>query len=129
MKIAIPSYGKDLNSRVFEHFGRAPYYIIVEIDPEKKEIISVSALENPLIEEHMPEQIPALLAENKINVLIAMGVGRRARSFFEEYGISVITGAEGLIKDIIDKYLKGELRSIPYEPKEKWHERKERRYG
>ncbi len=118
MRVAIPSYECDLNSNVFEHFGRAPCYIIIDI--ENGEIRSVNYIENPNIEEHSPGEIPRLLHENNVDVLIARGVGRRAIFFFSELGINVITGATGRIKDIIEKFIRGELYSTPYEPREKW---------
>ncbi|MGQ4892863.1 MAG: NifB/NifX family molybdenum-iron cluster-binding protein [Candidatus Njordarchaeia archaeon] len=120
MRIAVPSDGDNLDAQVFEHFGRAPYYIIVDI--EDSEIKSVKAVPNPSVETHNPGDLPLMLADEKVDVLIARGVGRRALAYFQELGIDVITGAYGKIRDIVEKFVRGELSSTPYQPKEKWGE-------
>ncbi len=119
-RIAIPSDGEGLDSSIFEHFGRAPYYLLVDI--ENNGIVSVKALRNPLIE-HGPGDIPRLLHENKVSVVICRGIGRRAREYFRMYGIEIITGANGRIRDIVEAYIKGELKSIDYTPKTRWKQR------
>mgnify|MGYP000492273115 CR=1 FL=1 len=120
MRIAIPSDGDNLDSFIFEHFGRAPFYIIVDI--EKDRIVSYKAIRNPSYERHMPGEIPSLLANNNVDILIVRGIGPRAIIFFNQYGIKVIRGAEGRIREIIEKFLRNELEDIPYRPERKWHE-------
>jgi len=97
-----------------------PNYLLIDIENNK--IIGVKALKNPLIE-HEPGDILRLLHENKVSVVICRGIGRRAREYFRMYGIEVITGANGKIRDIVEAYIKGELKSIDYTPKTKWKQR------
>jgi len=118
MRIAIPANGNSLDAYVYEHFGRAPYYIIIDVD--NNEIKNVEVIQNPAIHEHAPGQIPSLLASKGVNILIARGVGPRAQMFFQQLGIQVITGAFGRIREVIDAFLRGELKSMPYEPMTKW---------
>lgn len=120
LKIAIPCTGNSVEAEVFEHFGRAPYYCILTVD--ENEIRDIEFYKNPAIEEHAPGDIPSFLHSKGVNVLIAMGVGRRAIYYFNELGIEVITGASGKIIDVVKRYIKGELESVPYEPSRKWHE-------
>ena len=119
-RIAVPADGESLDSNVFEHFGRAPYYVLIDIENDK--ITDVRAIRNPLIE-HKPGDIPGLLQKNNVSVVICRGVGRRAREYFRAYSIEVITGASGKIRDIVEAYIKGELRSIDYTPKTKWKQK------
>jgi len=121
MRIAIPSNdNKGLEGYIGEHFGRVAYYVFVDIKDNK--IINVEVEENPSAMSHAAGQIPQYLKSRGVDVVIAMGMGFRARQWFEQLGIKVITGAQGKIKDIIDDYLKGKLKSVPYEPKHRFHE-------
>ena len=103
---------------MFEHFGRAPYYAIVSI--EGNNVLETKFIENPSIESHEPGAIPQLLYENGVNVIIVLAMGRRARFFFEQFGIQVITGVGGKLSEVINAYIQGTLESRPYEPREKW---------
>jgi len=100
-----------LEAEVSMHFGRCPYYVIVEekngeIDP----LIRVIA--NPYFSSHgEPGQIPSFLKEQGIEVIIAGGMGPRAVGFFNQYGIKVVTGATGKVKEAVDDFLEGELES------------------
>ena len=120
MRIAIPSNDdKGLEGYIGEHFGRSSYYVFIDVKNDK--IVNVE-VEKTYLMEHTPGQVPQYLKEKGANVIIAMGMGPRAREWFKQLGIKVITGAQGKIRDVVDAYLKGELRSIPYEPKYKFHE-------
>ena len=121
MKIAIPVDRNDDDANVFEHFGRAPYYCIVTIG-NNNEIESIEFYQNPAVDEHEPGDLPSFLASKKVNVLIAMGIGRRAMYYFDQLGIRVITGAGGRVTDVVKKFLEGKLESTPYEPEHKWHD-------
>jgi len=120
MRIAVPVDRKDINANIFEHFGRAPYYCIITI--ENREVKNIEFYPNPAIEDHAPGDVPSFLASKKVDTLITMGIGRRAKYFFDQLNITVITGASGKVTEIIKKFLEGELKSIPYEPERKWHD-------
>ncbi len=120
MKVAIPASGNDNNAEVFEHFGRAPFYCIATI--ENNEIKSIEFLPNPAIESHAPGEIPSYLASRGVDTLICLGLGGRARYFFNELGINVITGVRGRIREVLEKYLRGEIKSVDYTPSRKWHD-------
>jgi len=100
-----------LEAEVSMHFGRCPYYVIVEekngeIDP----LIRVIA--NPYFSSHgEPGQIPSFLKEQGIEVIIAGGMGPRAVGFFNQFGIKAVTGATGKVKEAVDGFLEGELKS------------------
>ncbi|MGQ4832462.1 MAG: NifB/NifX family molybdenum-iron cluster-binding protein [Candidatus Asgardarchaeia archaeon] len=114
MRIAIPSTDRNgLDSYVEEHFGRAQYYTIIDIDEKEKKIINVKTIETPFTE-HGPGDIPNWLHSNNVDLVLALGMGPRAVSFFETLGIKVITGVTGKIKDVIDNFLRGTLQTIEW---------------
>jgi len=106
--IAVES-NKGLEAEVSGHFGRCPYYVILEVEGEKiKQPVKVVA--NPYAESHgQPGQVPSFLKEQEIEVIIAGGMGPRAIEFFHHYGIRVVTGARGKVKEIVESFLKGQL--------------------
>ncbi len=107
MRIAIPSKNADgLESEVEEHFGRARYYTIIEI--ENRKIKQVEVVEYPY-ETHNPGDIPEFLHEHNVDTVISYGMGRRAQMFFRELGIETITGASGKIGELINRFLSNTL--------------------
>ena len=122
MRVAFPvSDEKGLDSYIFEHFGHAPYFLIVQVS--NGSVTDFTVVKNMYEAEHGPGVVPRLLAEHNVDILICRGMGRRAIEYFDSLGIKVIRGAYGRVKDIINMYLKGLLESTDYKPREKWGEK------
>lgn len=100
MKIAISTD----NDYVSAHFGRCPFFTIVEIDGEK--ILGKEMVDNP---GHQPAFLPQYLSDMGVNCIIAGGMGRRAIALFSEKGIQTLIGISGPIDEVIDKLVKGTL--------------------
>lgn len=108
MRIAIAAEEKKgLDSQVSHHFGRCPYYALVNLDGT--EIQEIQVVENPYFKAHRPGRVPAFIQSQGAEVMISGGMGRRALAFFEEYGIKTATGASGSVQAAIDQYLQGGL--------------------
>ena len=109
-KIAIASEDHmGLNSKVSAHFGRCPYYTLVEV--ENGEIRKVSNVENPYYVSHgQPGDAPNFIKQQGADVIIAGGMGPRAIQFFNELGIEAVTGAIGRVADAVNSYIKGNLK-------------------
>jgi len=119
LRIALPVDRNAEDATIFEHFGRAPYYMLVDIENGK--IRKIEFIKNPMID-HRPGDIPNMLRYHGVNTLICRGIGRRARTFFQQYGIEIITGAGGKALDAIKMFLEGKLISREYIPRQRWHE-------
>ncbi|ANQ53666.1 dinitrogenase iron-molybdenum cofactor biosynthesis protein [Thermosipho affectus] len=120
MLIAIPVIeNKGEDSIISEHFGHAPYFAFIKVNENKIEEIKIE--KNPY-EEHGPGMIPEYIHKNGAKVLIVRGIGARAISFFEQYGIKVIRGASGSIKEIVTSFISGHIKDMEYKVKEKFHE-------
>ena len=120
MKIAIPvNEDNGLQSTICEHFGHTPYFAFVDL--EKNEIKVIKIIVNPF-ENHAPGEVPGFVNENGAQVMVARGMGGRAVSFFEQFGIQVIKGVDGNIENIIKRLVEGNLISEDsYEPSDKNH--------
>jgi predicted Fe-Mo cluster-binding NifX family protein len=112
MRIAVSAdEARGLESAVSVHFGRCPYYVLVDV--ADGEIQSVEAIANPYYGQHQPGQVPSLIREQNADVMLTGGMGGRAVAFFQEYGIEPVTGAEGSVGQAVAAYLAGELKGAP----------------
>lgn len=106
MKIAFPTAGnKGLDEEIGEHFGRVPTYTIVDLETNEVKIM-------PNTSEHFggTGYPPELLAKEGVEVMICRGIGRKAISMFQEFGIEVYAGATGTVRRALDAFIQGELK-------------------
>lgn len=103
MKIAIPV----ADGKVCAHFGHCQKFIVIDVDPESKKLISKIELTPP---PHEPGVLPRWLSEQGVSLIIAGGMGMRAQQLFSQFNVNVIVGANS---DTADKvamdYLNGNL--------------------
>lgn len=108
MRIVISSdTAEGLGSPVSHHFGRCPYFTIVEANEEG--ISGSESVENPYFRAHSPGQVPSFIRQLKADVMLAGGMGRRAIDMFGNFGIQCSTGAAGTVKDAVEEFLGGGL--------------------
>lgn len=109
MKIAFSAESaQDLDSPMSHHFGRCPYFVIVNLDKDN-EIKEIQNVPNPFFESHSPGEVPAFISKQDVNVMISGGMGQKAVDFFSQYGVKVATGASETVKISLNKFLSGEL--------------------
>lgn len=110
MKIAVTAESNDgLDSPVCQHFGHAPFFILVEVN--EGSVGHVQGMPNPFAEAHQPGQIPAFIKEQQADVMLSGGMGGRAIQFFKELGIETATGASGTVREALEHFLGGKLKS------------------
>jgi len=100
MRIAISTD----NGYVSAHFGRCPSYTIADIEDGK--VARREEIANP---GHSPGFLPRFLAEKGVKLIITGGLGRRAQTLFAENNIEVITGVQGKIDEVIERFIRNEL--------------------
>ncbi|HNS52298.1 MAG TPA: NifB/NifX family molybdenum-iron cluster-binding protein [Anaerolineae bacterium] len=109
MRIAVSAESKEgLNSVVAPHFGRCPYFVLVDLADGQVE--AVGDVDNPYYAGHEPGQVPAFVASLGANVMLTGGMGGRAIMFFEQFGVEGVTGAYGTVRQAIERYVGGQLR-------------------
>jgi predicted Fe-Mo cluster-binding NifX family protein len=108
MRVAISADDSSgLDSVVSPHFGRCPYYILVDL--EGREVMQVAAVSNPYYGQHGPGVVPDFIRSQGAHVMLTGGMGRRAIGFFGQYGIEAVTGASGTVRHALEQYLGGLL--------------------
>jgi predicted Fe-Mo cluster-binding NifX family protein len=108
MRIAISAEtDAGLDSPVAGHFGRCPFFILVDLDEDQ--VRAVQAVSNPFFPQHEPGQVPQFVHSQGADVMLTGGMGGRAAAFFEQYGIRPVTGASGTVAGALESYQRGEL--------------------
>lgn len=108
MRVAISlNESNGLDSAVAGHFGRCPFFGVVEV--EEGEVKSIEVVDNPFYGNHQPGQVPAFINSLQVDVMLTGGMGGRAIEFFTQYGIDAATGAAGTAREAVTSYVAGEL--------------------
>jgi predicted Fe-Mo cluster-binding NifX family protein len=97
MKIAIASEGKDENSETSQRGGRAPYYLMFE----DKKIIEV--IKNPFATGSGGAgfSVAYMLADKKVNIVIAGKFGGNMESALKENGIKCKDESGKRVKEMV----------------------------
>lgn len=109
MKIGLSSSGKDLGSSLDLRFGRAPYFIIYDLETNEYETIK-----NKGAQASGGAGIAAAqqLIDQSIEAVITSRVGPNAHELLVDSDIKIYEGESISGKELIDSYKKGELEEI-----------------
>ncbi len=100
---------RGLDGSLSPHFGRCPYYTVVDV--EDGQVVDVRVVENPYYQSHAPGVVPQYIKSLGADVIIAGGMGPRAMTLFEEFGVEVVTtGGPAPIQEVLLAYLSGRLK-------------------
>ena len=103
MKIAIPL----AQGQLCLHFGHCEQFALIEADPKARKILGKQLLTPP---PHEPGVLPRWLHQQGANLIIAGGMGQRARQLFAQNGIEVVVGAAAAGPEAtVQAYLDGTL--------------------
>ncbi len=106
MKVAISAAGKNLESTIDERFGRCRYFIILETDDMSYEVIENT---NADLSTSAGIQSASLVASQGVEAVITGNCGPKAMQVFAATTIKVIIGQHGMIKDVLEKFKRGDL--------------------
>jgi predicted Fe-Mo cluster-binding NifX family protein len=108
-RIVIPAIDESgLNAHLAEHFGRAPYFAVVELD-EKGEVADVKTVPN--VGEHAggTGQTHDHILELRPNAIIVYGMGPRGLIGFQNAGVAVLRATANTVKDVVVAYKEDKL--------------------
>jgi len=106
MKVAISAAGINLESTIDERFGRCRHFIILETDDMSFEVIENT---NADLSTSAGIQSASLVASKGVKAVITGNCGPKAMQVFAATTIKVIIGQHGVIKDVVEKFKRGEL--------------------
>ena len=109
MKIAVTSTGSDLQAQIDPRFGRAQYFIIIDLDTMDFEAIentSVAAAHGAGI------QSGQLMSSKGVTAIITGSVGPNAHQTLSAAGIQIFQSSGGTVAQAIDAYKNGQLKPL-----------------
>jgi predicted Fe-Mo cluster-binding NifX family protein len=107
VKICVTSSGNTLDALVDPRFGRAAYLAIVESESMAFEAVpnaAAGAMGGAGI------QAAQTLANKGVSVLITGNVGPNAFQALKSSGVKIVVGASGTIREVIEKFKRGQLK-------------------
>lgn len=108
MKVAVSAGGKNLDTPIDPRFGRCAIFIVVNTDDMSIETVDN---ENVALTGGVGIQAAQLLASKGVEVVITGKIGPYVGSVLTAAGIEVVTGQTGTVRQAIDDYKKGRLKS------------------
>ena len=112
MKIAVSSYGKDLNSQIDPRFGRCAYFLIVNTED-----MSFEAFENKGVSLTGGAGIQAgqFVISKGAKAVITGNCGPKAVQTLSAAGVELFTGHPGSVIEALKKYKSADLTSNEYQ--------------
>ncbi len=112
-RVVIPSETQDgLNAPLAEHFGRAPYFTVVDFESDGT-VSNVKSVKN--VSEHVggsgvaPDHILTL----QPTAVIVYGMGGRAINIFENAGVQVLSAhSNKSVNDVVVAYKENKLQKL-----------------
>jgi len=112
VRIVIPVLDESgLNARLSEHFGRAPYFAVIELD-EDGHITNQRTVPN--VGEHFggSGRRADFILQLKPNAIITYGMGPRGLSIYQSVRVAVLRANANTVREVIVAYNKDELEEL-----------------
>jgi predicted Fe-Mo cluster-binding NifX family protein len=109
MKICITAMKDNLDADVDPRFGRCKYFLIIDVETMKVQSISNESM---MASGGAGIQAAQMVAKTAATTVITGNIGPNAFQTLSSAGIKVITGVDGPVKDVVDKFKKGEIKEI-----------------
>jgi predicted Fe-Mo cluster-binding NifX family protein len=111
-RIVIPTEDKSgLEANLAQHFGRAPYYTLVDLDENHKIVgvrTEVNKGEHVGGSGHPHEHLLAL----KPNIFVVQGMGPGCLSSLQGAGVTVLKATGTTVKEITEQFKEGKLSAL-----------------
>jgi predicted Fe-Mo cluster-binding NifX family protein len=111
-RIVIPTEDKSgLEANLAQHFGRAPYYTLVDLDDDNQIIglrTEMNKGEHVGGSGHPHEHLLAL----KPNIFVVQGMGPGCLSSLQDAGVTVLKATGTTVKEITEQFKEGKLSAL-----------------
>jgi predicted Fe-Mo cluster-binding NifX family protein len=115
MKICIPSTDdKGLDSTVFDHFGRAPFFTLVEVESGDLEVMSNPDCHSGDPGHHGQHSChhTGHLKGRGVDTVVSSGMGRGAFAGLNKAGIEVLIAGPGTVRDVVEAVKSGKAHPL-----------------
>ncbi len=101
MRVFIPTEKYEgLQSKVFDHFSRAPYFIIYDMEKNAVDVIVTLNKSHP----HDKCSPITLINKHSCDVVLCRSIGSKAVTELSELGIKVYKSKGSNLKDVLNEY-------------------------
>lgn len=108
MRICIPTEDdRGSESRVFNHFGTAPFFTIVDVETSRLEVVTTDGHHRQQRDHHIPE-----LKAHHVSAVVCDRIGKRACAALRHAGIDVLAAVGGTVSDVLKAVNAGETSTI-----------------
>jgi len=112
VRIVVPVVDETgLDAQLSEHFGRAPYFTVIELD-KNRSVVSQRTVPNT--SEHFggTGHPPDRILQFKPDALITYGMGPRALNIFQGANVAVLQANADTVRDVVSAYSNDELEEL-----------------
>ena len=112
VRIVVPVVDETgLDAQLSEHFGRAPYFTVIELD-ENRSVVSQRTVPNT--SEHFggTGRPPDRILQFKPDALITYGMGPRALNIFQSANVAVLQANANTVRDVVSAYSNDKLEEL-----------------
>lgn len=108
MKAAVSSTGRDLSSQVDGRFGRAQFFVLVDVDTGSLlEVFNNST--NMAAQSGAGISSAQVLCDAGVNVVLTGSIGPKAFQVLEAAGLEMYTSATGSVAEAVNSFKAGKL--------------------
>jgi len=107
LKVAVSATEPSLDATIDPRFGRCPYFVIVDTETMQYEAVPNTSQSAP---HGAGIQSAQIIANKGTKIVLTGNVGPNAYQALSAAGIQIITGAFGTVREVVEKYKRGELR-------------------
>jgi len=112
VRILIPVQDESgLNAWLSEHFGRTPYFAVVDLD-ENGRILNQRTVPNAGERFGGSGRRADFILQLKPNAIITYGMGPRGLSIYQSVRVAVLRANANTVREVIAAYSKGELEEL-----------------
>jgi len=112
VRIVVPVVDKTgLDAQLSEHFGRAPYFIVIELD-KNRSVVSQKTVPNTSEHFGCTGRPPDRILQFKPDALITYGMGPRALNIFQGANVAVLQANANTVRDVVSAYSNDELEEL-----------------
>ncbi len=106
MKLAIPTENKTLEAKVHPSFGRAPYFLIYDVNNKESTYVENTAA---ISTGGAGIKAAQIIVDNNVEAIITVQMGENAAAVLRQADIKIYEAINGSLKDNIDAFVSDEL--------------------
>jgi predicted Fe-Mo cluster-binding NifX family protein len=107
MRIAVSAQSPNLESDVDPRFGRAPHFVIFDVDADEFEAVDNSNASEA--KQGAGVQAAQTVVGHKVDAVLTGHCGPKAHQLLATSGVKIYVGVEGNIRDAIGRCRRGEM--------------------